>query len=225
MPPKKRKGSLQDYLRNEILLGNLQEGTFLRQKTIAERFGVSRTPAREALKALESEGLLENLPNRGYRVRKQTLRDLLEIIDIRALLEGYAARLTAMSRTPNLSQTLHSLAEKIEKEENRHRRTGKAKDMIAWSKAEYEFHNTIVRASGNNLLIRLMNSLNFQFISFMREKTHDSEHGAIPTHHDIADAIAQSDPERDERMAKQHLVGYKKAGLESYLGPASHLDL
>jgi len=212
-----KKGSLLDYLRNEILLENLKKDAFLRQKTIAERFGVSRTPAREALKALESEGLLENLPNRGYRVRKRTLRDFLEIIDIRALLEGYAARMAAMSSNHDLPKTLYRLSEKIKKTEDLYHRTRKPEDMVTWSKAEHEFHNAIIMASGNNLLIRLMKSLNFQFISFM----HDSVRGAssIPTHHDIADAIEKLDPDRAEQMARQHLGNYKKARLESYLGP------
>ena len=214
-----KKGSLLDYLRNEILLENLQEGSFLRQKIIAENFGVSRTPAREALKALESEGLLENLPNRGYRVRKRTPRDFLEIIDMRALLEGYAARMAVMSSNHDLPKRLYKLSAKIKKTEDRYHRTRKPKDMVAWSKAEHEFHNAIIMASGNNLLIRLMQRLNFQFISFMRDSVRGSETSSLPSHDDIADAIEKLDPDRAEHMARQHLDNHKTAGLESYLGP------
>ena len=214
-----------DHLRNEILMGNFEEGTFIKQRTIAEKYGVSRTPAREALKALESEGLLKNLPNRGYRVRKRTLRDLLEIIDVRATLEGHAARMVAVSHNPDLPQVLYDLAEKIKKAEDRYHRTQKSKDTIAWSEAECEFHDAIIKASKNNFLIRLMSSFNFHFTISMVDKFPVCNVAPVPTHHDIADAIAQSNAEEAQRLAKQHLNSYKTMGLEAHLGPVSRLDL
>ena len=211
-------------LRNDVLLGKIKPGTFLRQHSVAVKFGVSRTPAREALKALEAEGLVENLKNRGYRVKKMTLTALLEIVDIRALLEGHAARLAALSSNGKLAQKLRVLAGQIEKAEKLYKKTRKGQDLIKWSQKEYEFHQAIIEASGNELLVRLTRGVNFQWISFMRDSIQGKNNKAVPSHFDIAAAIAKSDADEAEQTARRHLSNDKKVGLENFLGPVSNTE-
>ena len=213
-----------ERLRNDILLGKLKPGTFLRQQNVAQRFEVSRTPAREALTTLEAEGLVENIRHRGHRVREITLGGLLEIIDIRALLEGHAARLAARAVNDELVERLKKIADQIDKTQKCYEETRKGEDLIQWSRKEYEYHQAIIEASGNELLVRLTNGINFQWISFMRESPKVNDDGSIPGHYDIADAIEQGDPDKAEQLARQHLNRYKSVGVEAFFGPVSRID-
>jgi DNA-binding GntR family transcriptional regulator len=86
-------GEVLSRLRDYIVEGNLADGARVPERELCEMFGVSRTPLREALKVLASEGLLELLPNRGARVRALTERDLIELFDVMGGLEALAGRL------------------------------------------------------------------------------------------------------------------------------------
>src|SRR5690242_18298539 len=86
-------GEVLSRLRDYIVEGNLAEGERVPERELCEMFGISRTPLREALKVLASEGLLDLLPNRGARVRALTARDLTELFDVMGGLEAVAGRL------------------------------------------------------------------------------------------------------------------------------------
>ena len=86
-------GEVLARLRDYIVEGNLQEGERVPERALCTMLGISRTPLREALKVLASEGLLDLLPNRGARVRALTARDLTELFDVMGGLESLAGRL------------------------------------------------------------------------------------------------------------------------------------
>ena len=90
----------QQRLRELILSGELPAGTRILEVPLAERLGVSRTPVRTALVRLEQEGLLEGLPNGGYRVRHFSDHDVRDAIELRGTVEGLAARLAAERGAP-----------------------------------------------------------------------------------------------------------------------------
>jgi DNA-binding GntR family transcriptional regulator len=90
--------SVYHDLLEEILQGDLEPGTVLVEATLGERFGVSRTPIREALRMLEQDGVLERV-NRGMRVRPTSAEEVLEIYGVRAILEAEAARQAALHRS------------------------------------------------------------------------------------------------------------------------------
>jgi len=92
-------GEVLTRLRDYIVEGNLAEGERVPERELCEMFGISRTPLREALKVLASEGLLELLPNRGARVRALTKRDLTELFDVMGGLEALAGRLACENIT------------------------------------------------------------------------------------------------------------------------------
>jgi len=97
---------IASILEGEILDGRYAPGEHLQQEEICGRFGVSRTPAREALRKLQAQNLVELVPNRGARVRVPTLGELDDVYQLRAELEGFAAELAARSRTPELLASL-----------------------------------------------------------------------------------------------------------------------
>src|SRR5262245_50738364 len=93
---------IASILEGEILRGQYHRGEHLQQQEICRRFGVSRTPAREALRKLQALGLVKLIPNRGARVLQPTLEDLRQTYDVRAELEGFAAALAAEHRTDEM---------------------------------------------------------------------------------------------------------------------------
>jgi DNA-binding GntR family transcriptional regulator len=93
-------------LEGEILAGRYARGEHLQQDEVCRRFGVSRTPAREALRKLQALNLVELIPNRGARVRVPTLRELEEVYQVRAELEGFAAELAAETKDPAIARQL-----------------------------------------------------------------------------------------------------------------------
>lgn len=92
-PPASLHGELLASLRDYIVEGNLADGARVPERLLCERFGISRTPLREALKVLAAEGLIELLPNRGARVRALSAEDLRELFDVMGGLEALAGRL------------------------------------------------------------------------------------------------------------------------------------
>ncbi|HWN32198.1 MAG TPA: GntR family transcriptional regulator [Pseudonocardia sp.] len=106
-PPSSYADQIAQILEREILEGRYGRDEHLQQDELCRRFGVSRTPAREALRKLQAIGLVELIPNRGAMVRLPTLRELREVYRIRAELEGLATELTAANRTDELMARLH----------------------------------------------------------------------------------------------------------------------
>lgn len=100
---------VREGLRKAILSGNLAEGKQLRQDELAEQFGTSRIPVREALRQLEAEGLVKIVPNKGALVRRLSVDDVLEMLDIRIGLECHALRLAI----PNMADEDFLAAEEI----------------------------------------------------------------------------------------------------------------
>src|SRR5271154_4364430 len=97
--PKSLHDEVLARLRDYIVEGNLEDGARIPERELSLRFGISRTPLREALKVLASEGLLELLPNRGARVRALSERDLAELFDVMGGLEALAGRLACENIT------------------------------------------------------------------------------------------------------------------------------
>jgi GntR family transcriptional regulator, vanillate catabolism transcriptional regulator len=90
-----RSVSITDTLRSSILAGEFKPGGRIYEVSLSEQLNVSRTPIREALKALAGEGLLDYIPNRGYHVREYSVDDIVQAYEIRAALEGLAAKRAA----------------------------------------------------------------------------------------------------------------------------------
>ena len=131
------------------------QGARLGEADLADSLGVSRTPVREALRRLGSEGLLATLPNKGARVRTWTASELGDIFDLRALLEGHAAARAATRVTDADISAMNDLVSRMEAATGE----GVSPDIDLITELNGAFHGAIVAASGNSLLPELMNSL------------------------------------------------------------------
>lgn len=121
---------VRDGLRDAILSGVLSEGAQLRQDQLAEQFGTSRIPVREALRQLEAEGLVRIEPNKGALVTSLSVDDVLEMLDIRIALECHALRLAI----PEMVEEDFDLATNILEGYNRE------PDPLSWGKMNWQFH-------------------------------------------------------------------------------------
>ncbi|MFZ1879845.1 MAG: GntR family transcriptional regulator [Gaiellaceae bacterium] len=167
------RSSLVDRLaatiQSRVLSGEITTGTRLRQETLATEFGVSRTPVREALRKLESSGLVLVEPNRGAVVRGPNARDVREAYAVRAELEGFAAELAVARLLDSQLDSLrdaeklfrHSLEEVIDS-----RRRGVDSDWSIeseWERANNLFHRVIQEAAGNRQLLAAIAHLHQSF--------------------------------------------------------------
>jgi DNA-binding GntR family transcriptional regulator len=152
-----RRSGLLAYneIRARILSGGFGSGERLTEERLARELGISRTPVRQALARLEAEGLVAIVPNRGAVVRSYSPADVLEIYDLRALLEGHAAREAATNVQPTVLEALWALVNEME---------GFAleafpsrEEAVAWfTERNNRLHQAIHAASGNRRLVDLL---------------------------------------------------------------------
>lgn len=145
-----------ETIRESILKGTLKPGEKVAEPELAERFGISRTPIREAFRQLESEGYLTVIPRKGAVVTELSERDVSEFYAIKSILEGYAARLAAarlkdrdIERLEQINAKLAQLAEEG--------------DVKAFFRVHNEFHDLFIDAAGNEKLADLIRQVGMKF--------------------------------------------------------------
>ena len=159
---------LASAIQAQVLSGAVPVGTRLRQEALAEEFGVSRTPVREALRQLQATGLLELLPNKGAVVRGPSAREIREAYEVRAELEGLAAELAA-ERISDRDLLRLREAQSLFRESvttliaQRARNPAPWKDESVWVKANDLFHQAILDASANVRLSETIADLHRRF--------------------------------------------------------------
>ncbi|MBG6216877.1 DNA-binding GntR family transcriptional regulator [Arthrobacter sp. CAN_A6] len=187
-------------LRRAIIAGEFLPGQPLRQDALAERFGVSRVPLREAFKILESEGQVHYEPHRGHKVATLSLTDLLEVYRIRQLLEAEATRV-ALAGNPDSSvlENLETAAREVET-------ASAAGDLLKMTEANRRFHFVLVEAAGMPRLERMIKILwdstdAYRFVYYGAEANRSRvEH----EHALIIEAFAERDADKLIRRLDEH---------------------
>ena len=183
---------VRDLLEEAILEGDLKPGERLRAEALAQRFGTSRTPVREALLQLEAQGLVDVEPNRGAVVRSFDRDDLFDLYQLRALLEPRAAALA----TPRISEqdieALHALCE--------------AEDHMAANEA---FHRIILEAAGSPRLLDAMRAATGIPRTFRSVFWHDERQReeSLMCHRRLVAAFNARDAELAEAVMRMHILG------------------
>jgi DNA-binding GntR family transcriptional regulator len=187
-------------LREAILHGALPAGQPLGEIQLASVFGRSRTPVREAILKLESEGLAARFPRRGLVVAQITREEVLEVYAVREVIDGLSARLAALGTLPTELDRLVWLNERL-------RAAAEQGDANAMTHLNIEFHEAICQASRNTLLQEFMRRIHEWVRRF--EDTTMSVPGrgleAVGEHEKLIDAIRARDPEAAERIARAHM--------------------
>jgi len=193
----KVRGATEKAYRNikeRILKGELAPGEPIPEEAIASELGISRTPVQRALRLLEEEGLVESFWRRGTFVRKRTAKEVLELYEVRAVLEGLAARRLALRATEDQIGELRVMAEEMD-------RLGDIPDEL-----ELNFHEAIAKYSGNRYLEEVLHRLYVQERVFPLSQMLPSSGRPSVRHSDIVEAIASADPDRAEELARRHVL-------------------
>ncbi len=193
---------IADRIRADIVKGVFGDGERLVEPKLAEIYGISRTPIREALRQLESEGFIEIVPRKGAVVKELTIKDIDNLYAIKANLEGLAAR----------QAVEHISSKEIEKLDNVNEKfislfKGSENIVEEYLKYNISFHNLFIKYSNNDKLIEILEGLNknFQrFRSFLVSKV-DRVKEAYLEHRQIIDAFRKRDPELAEKSVRNHI--------------------
>jgi DNA-binding GntR family transcriptional regulator len=188
-------------LRDAILRGDLRPNARLVETELAGWLEVSRTPLREALGRLASDGLVEGR-RRGWAVREHTAQEVSEIHEVRAALEGMAA-LLACNRASD--EQIEQIAD-FHHEQDRNRLEMPASDYLV----EYNdaFHQTVVAAAGNERLNHFIRRNREFFFTYRIAKLYTDEEAraSLQGHDEIVDALMVRDGDRAERAMRQHIL-------------------
>jgi GntR family transcriptional regulator, vanillate catabolism transcriptional regulator len=211
-------------LREMLLEGHFQPGERIREVPLAAELGVSRIPLRLVLERLAHEGLLDVRPTRGFVVQRFTTADIYDAIELRGLLEGMAARLTAEKvRGSEDTATLRSLHNDVVSVVQRRKLTLACLEQ--YMDLNGKFHAEILRLSDCRMLQRAMEhvcSLPFASPSafvrrqYLAPESWDLFRIAIDQHQDIVDAITNHEAARAETLAREH-ARVARRNLESAL--------
>lgn len=194
------RDQIREYLIAAILSGDYNEGDRIVETRVAHHLGVSQGAVREALLELELLGFLESKPYSGTYVKKHTIDDLMEIYPVRAALEALGARLAL----PHLSDKQIDKLEKLVDEMVRRSEGGDTRGMV---ERNFEFHMTIINASGNSMLIRSWSL--FQFSYWTSVTTTELKSRLVylaQRHYLIIAALRSGNAERAARVMHEHIM-------------------
>jgi len=192
-----------------IAAGRYQPGERLDLREIAEWAGTSRTPVREAVRRLESEGVVTSIPHHGFIVSKFPIEEIIELYRIRAVLEGLAARLAAANLTEANARALRKYIRDMEGALQQ----GNAEKML---KVNRPFHDIICKAANSPLLYKYIVSLYVQTTRY-REllSTWPGRPGEIVAEHRaLAEAVIAGDAGEAERLARAHHENNARAAVK-----------
>jgi DNA-binding GntR family transcriptional regulator len=201
---------LTDRIRRMIMEGDLKPGEKVPERELTLRFGVSRTPVREALKVLAAEGHVQLLPNRGAIVSRQTLEELAEIFPIIAALEGVAGELAAARATNDDIAGICELTKRL-------RITYDAGDRPRYFEINQQIHTAILGAAGNKTLSQHHAALAVRIYRARYAANLEKKRwlAAIKEHEAIALALVQRDGPRLGRLMKEHFQNKLRSLLTS----------
>lgn len=204
-------------LRAEIHAGRFRPGQRMREAEMAERLGISRTPVRDALKRLESDGLLTTAARRGLVVAELDQQQVAELYAVRHVLEGLAARLGAQHASASELVALRDLLE-------RQTRT-RSDDLAALATLNRLFHEVVHRAARNHYLVEVLDSLESSLALLPGTTYMAPGRGemALEEHTALVDAIEHRDADRAEAVARQHVRAAERIRLQMISG--ADLDL
>ncbi len=187
-----------ETIREAILKGDLKPGEKVAEPELAEQFGISRTPIREAFRQLESEGYLTVVPRKGAVVAALSERDVQEFYEVKSILEGYAAELAAKNLSDKELAKLESINERL-------KQLADDGDVKSFYKIHNEFHEMFLKAANNTKLYELIKQLGMKFSRMrMASLSVDGRMAISVAEHDkLLDAFRQHDGKTAEALVKK----------------------
>lgn len=194
-------------LKAMIVAGKLKAGEKIYQDKIASQLGVSRTPLMHALKKLEQEKLITAVPRRGFYVREVTKSEMIQIFELREVLEGLAARRAAKNITDKQISKLRGYFKDKSLWKDK-------KNIKKYAEEDRKFHNFIVEINGKTPLADIWEDYNIMTFSYQlidMEGLLRPPAETINEHLQMIESLCNRDPERSEMLAKEHLRSSREA--------------
>ncbi len=211
-----RHSSLRETLTNEIrmaiMTGRYKPGDRLVEDRLAEEYGVSRNPVREAMRVLEIEGLLEVKPRRGATVAKFTDDEAKEAVELRASLEGLSARLAARRCNDEVRAQIFDLL-------GRGRRAMEEQNWEALRQLNDDFHQLIAYAGSNRFLREFMHAMRSKTFWMIAGSKSWRGRDSWKEHEAILHAILSGDEELASILASRHVYNAGQAFLDERVQP------
>ncbi|MDP9028314.1 MAG: GntR family transcriptional regulator [Actinomycetota bacterium] len=206
-PTPNRSSEVYEALRQAIVEGEYRPNQRLVESELAERLEVSRTPVRESMQRLAADGLVLTR-RRGWIVREHSIQEIRDIFEVRAALEGYAARLASTRATAEMLEHIEQIHLHYAERLSTTPRTSLLREND-------DFHDAVVVASGNaRLAEQIKRNSQFYFVHRMAGFLSDEEvRILVAGHQALVDALLTRDPERAERVAREGVM----TGLERTL--------
>ena len=196
-------------LRQEILNGGLPAGARLKQQQLAKRFKISRMPVRDALHRLHAEGLVSIEPNRGVIVTQLAPAEVVELFEIRSVLEGLALQLAMQNFTDQAREEIEDLLHRLERA---------VPDLEVWIKRHDEFHEYLNQWSNRPRLqadIRqLRSAVQPYFRMFLMARGHPE--AGVTEHRALVDTIKRGDVKNAQEEMRRHVMS-AAAGMVEFL--------
>jgi DNA-binding GntR family transcriptional regulator len=202
--------AVQRELERMIAAGELRGGDRINESALALKLGMSRGPVREACRTLEQTGVLRSAINRGFFVREITLKQALDIYDVRSKLSGLAGRLAAANATKAQLDELESIVERMDA-------ALEADDIGAYYPLNVEFHTRLIACADNHKLDQLWPTLESELHLFRRQGLvmPGSMRASNHEHRRIVAALKAGDGDSAERLVAEHIEAGKARLLRS----------
>jgi DNA-binding GntR family transcriptional regulator len=194
---------IYSWLHTAILNGTLGPGQVLRQEELAARFKTSRVPLREALQSLQAEGLVVLRPRRGYAVAALDGEQLIGLLQLRILVEGYAGYVGTLRRKQADVKIVSAALQEMEKLPVKLTRESQ---RLRWSSLNRQFHAGIFAPSGNTHLLQISANLNAKLDPYIMSETvvTQRQEASREDHRRIYDAFAAGDADGVGRLSRLH---------------------
>ena len=186
-----------ESIKTYILRGELDEESRLTEEALSSQLGISKSPVREALNSLQTEGLIRIEPRRGAFLRRFTAKEVKDLYDLRQTLEVYAV---------SIAEITPELIGELQKSVNRTKKFLKLKDKLGHIKEDIQFHGAIAQATGNAELFRVLSNIQNQ-IWLCRCKTYSLSSSTAPVaHQNILDALIRKDRKTAQAAMGTHVA-------------------
>lgn len=189
-----------DRVRELIEHGELEPGERISEKNLCERFGVSRTPLREALKVLTTEGLVDLLPNRGARVIQLTIKQVKDTYDLMSALEGLSGELACQQISDAGIEAICDLHERMLEHYRK-------RELAEYFAVNQQIHESILTAANNEPLMEMYNNLNQRVkrVRYSKKMTDEFWRKAVGDHEEMVAALKLRDGKRLGQILRDHL--------------------